>query len=168
MVETTADKRLQAVGNEQVISKISSVILHKLRGCHFVLVNSNELKVSSPTREIGRIQQSFEKTSLLSMVFADSRRDIRTKRVLCDLPESERGSEGHAVVAADVGGQAALFKKPLKHSESVIFFGGRERFAVQQVPAGVVGDRERIAVLTITEQEFALVIGAPKLVGTLA
>jgi len=36
------------------------------------------------------------------------------------------GSEGHAVVAADVGGPATLLKKPLKHSESVVFTGRRK------------------------------------------
>src|SRR5215470_15091015 len=58
-----------------------------------------------------------------------------------------RGSERHAIVAADVRGQAALLKKPLKHRKGVVFFGGRERLAGQQVPAGVVGDRKRITIL---------------------
>jgi hypothetical protein len=35
---------------------------------------------------------------------------------------------GTLVITADVGGQAALFKKPLKHCESVVFFGGRVGF----------------------------------------
>src|SRR5437870_5998895 len=77
-------------------------------------------------------------------------------------------SEGHTVVAADVGRQAALLKKPFKHSESVVFAGGRKRLTGEEITAGMVGDRQRIAVLTIGEQELALVIGAPQFIGTLA
>jgi hypothetical protein len=76
--------------------------------------------------------------------------------------------EGHAVIAAEVGGQTTLFKEPLKPGESVVFFAGRERFAGQQIPAGMIGDRQRVAVCVISQQELALVIGAPELIGTLA
>jgi hypothetical protein len=48
------------------------------------------------------------------------------------------GSKGDAVVAADVGGQAALLKKPFKYGKSVVFSGRREGLAAQQVAAGVV------------------------------
>ena len=78
------------------------------------------------------------------------------------------GSEGNAVVAADVGGQAALLKKPLKHSKSVVFFGGGKRLAGQQIPAGMIGDGQRVAVVMIAQQELALVIGAPQFIGALA
>src|SRR5260370_31565851 len=47
-----------------------------------------------------------------------------------------RGSERHTVIAADVGGQAALFKKPLKHSESVLFPGRRKGFTREQKTSG--------------------------------
>ena len=43
------------------------------------------------------------------------------------------GSEGHTVIAADVGGQAALLKKPLKYSKGVIFFGRRKGFASEEI-----------------------------------
>src|ERR1700693_2632831 len=43
------------------------------------------------------------------------------------------GSERHTVIAADVGGQTTLFKKPFKHSESVFLFRGGQRFAGQQI-----------------------------------
>src|SRR6478672_4689743 len=79
-----------------------------------------------------------------------------------------RGSEGHAVVTADVGGQAALLKKPLKHSESVIFPGRGKRFTSKQKTAGVISDGERITVLAIGKQELALVIGTPELIGPLS
>src|SRR5215831_16750841 len=38
-------------------------------------------------------------------------------RELAQIKQGMGGSEGHAVIAADVGRQAALLKKPLKHSE---------------------------------------------------
>ena len=79
-----------------------------------------------------------------------------------------RGSEWYAVVAADVGGQAALAKKPLKHSESVVFSGGRKRFTGEEKTAGMISDRQWVTVLTIPQQELALVIGAPEFIGTLA
>jgi hypothetical protein len=41
-------------------------------------------------------------------------------------------------------------------------------FYDKQKPAGVVGDRQRIAVLVISKQEVALVIGTPQLIGALA
>src|SRR5271170_51153 len=78
------------------------------------------------------------------------------------------GSKGNTIIATDAGRQAALFKKPFKHDESVVFSGGRQGFTGEQKTAGVIGDRQRIAVLPISEQELALVVGAPQLVGALA
>jgi hypothetical protein len=66
------------------------------------------------------------------------------------------GSEGHAVISADVGGQAALLKKPLKYSKSVIFSGREKGFASEEITAGVVGDGQRIAVMMVAQQELAL------------
>ena len=76
-------------------------------------------------------------------------------------------SEGDTVVAANVGGQSTLLKKPFKDSKSEVFAGGRKRLAAQQVTTGVIGDGERIAVVTVAEQELAFVIGAPEVIGTL-
>ena len=76
-----------------------------------------------------------------------------------------RGSERHAIITTDVGGQAALAKKPFKHRKSVVFFGGRKSLTGQKKTAGMVGDRQRITILTISEQELPFVIGAPELVG---
>src|ERR1700739_2938104 len=89
-------------------------------------------------------------------------------RELAQVKQGMGGSEGHAVVAADVGRQAALLKKPLKHSESIVFPGRRKSLTGEEKTAGMVGDRQRIAVLTIGEQELALFISAPKLIGSLA
>ena len=87
---------------------------------------------------------------------------------LAEVEQGMGGSEGHAVVAEDIGGQTTFFKKPLKYGKSIIFFGGRERLAGQEKTAGVIGDRQRIAVVMIPQQELALVIGAPQLIGFLA
>src|SRR5487761_249837 len=78
-----------------------------------------------------------------------------------------RRGEGYTVVAADVGRQAALLKKPFKYSESVSFPGRRKGLTSQQKTAGVVGDGERIAVLAVPQQELALVVGTPELIGPL-
>src|SRR6202042_2795302 len=78
------------------------------------------------------------------------------------------GSEGNTVSAADAGWQAALLKKPFQHGESVVFLGGRQGFTGEQKTAGGIGGGQRIAVLTIAQQELSLVIGAPQLVGLLA
>ena len=53
-------------------------------------------------------------------------------RQLAQVESSVRRSEGHAVVAANVGGQAALLKKPLKYRKSVSFSRGRKSLAGQQ------------------------------------
>jgi hypothetical protein len=78
------------------------------------------------------------------------------------------GSKGNPVIAADVGRQAALLKKPLKPGKSVVFFGTRKSLTAEQITAGVIGDGQRVAVLTIAQQELALVIGAPQFMGSLA
>jgi len=48
---------------------------------------------------------------------------------VCSGEQSVSGSEGHTVTAADVGWQAALLKKPFKHSESKVFSGRGKSFA---------------------------------------
>ena len=89
-------------------------------------------------------------------------------RKLAQVEQRVSRSEGHAVIAADVGRQAALLKKPLKHCKSVLFSGRRKSLTGEEITAGVIGDRQRIAILPIAQQELPFVIGAPKFVGTLA
>ena len=84
------------------------------------------------------------------------------------MEQSVRGSKGHAVVTADVGGQATLLEKALKHRESVVFSGRRKRFTSEEKTAGMIGDGEWITVLAIGKQELAFVIGTPELIGWLA
>ena len=67
-----------------------------------------------------------------------------------------RGSEGHAIIATDVGGQAALLKKPFKCGKSVVFPGGRKRLTREEKTAGVIGDRQRIAILDVQELHLSL------------
>jgi len=78
------------------------------------------------------------------------------------------GSERNTVIAADVGRQATFLKKPLKHSKSKVFLRGGKSFAGQQITAGMIGDGQWVAVLTIPQQELAFVIGTPQFIGTLA
>jgi hypothetical protein len=88
-----------------------------------------------------------------------------------ELTQIEQGvsaSEGNAVVAADVGRQAALSKKPLKHSKSVVSFGRRKSHTGEEITAGMIGDGQRLAIFMIAEQEFAFVIGAPEFIGSFA
>jgi len=72
------------------------------------------------------------------------------------------------IVAADVSRQTTFLKEPLKDGESVVFPGGRKRFASEQKTAGVIGDGEGVTVLAIAQQELAFVIGAPQLIGALS
>src|SRR6202043_1171717 len=81
--------------------------------------------------------------------------------------QSMRRSEGHAIITANVGGQAALLKEPLKHGKGVIFAGRRKRFTSEQKTAGVIGDGQRITVLAIAKQKLAFVIGTPELIRAL-
>src|ERR1700704_4310876 len=80
-------------------------------------------------------------------------------RELTQVEQGVGGSEGNTVIAANVGRHAPLLKKPFKHCKSVDFFGGGESFAGQEITTGMIGDRQRVAVLTITQQELTFVIG---------
>src|SRR6266849_3789175 len=82
-------------------------------------------------------------------------------REFAQVEQGMRGSERNAVVAADVGRQAALLKKPFKHCKSVVLAG-------EEKTAGMIGDGQWVAELTIPQQELALVIGAPQFIGSLA
>src|SRR5487761_104517 len=86
---------------------------------------------------------------------------------LAQVEQGVRGGEGHAIITANVGGHAALFTKPFKHGESILFAGGGKRFTGEQKTAGMIGDGQRIAVLAISQQELPFVIGAPQFVGPL-
>jgi hypothetical protein len=65
---------------------------------------------------------------------------------------------GHTVVAADVGGQPSLFKKPLQHGEIVDFSGGGQRFTSEQTTAGVIDDRQRVAIFVTLLAMFQYVL----------
>ena len=60
-----------------------------------------------------------------------------------------------------------LLKKPFEHSERRVFPRGGKRLTGEQITAGMIGDRQRVAVVMIPEQELALVIGAPECIGSL-
>jgi hypothetical protein len=61
-------------------------------------------------------------------------------RQLAQVKQGVRGSKRHAVITANVGGQAALAEKPLKHGKSVIFSGRGKCLTGEQETAGMVGD----------------------------
>ena len=67
------------------------------------------------------------------------------------------GSEGHTVIAADVGGQSAPSLKSRSNTVKA-YFSLVENSAsqVKQITASVIGDRQRISVLMIAQQKFAL------------
>jgi hypothetical protein len=75
---------------------------------------------------------------------------------LTQVEQSMRRGEGHAIIAANVGRQAALLKQPFKRGKRVLFAGGGQSFAAQQETAGMIGDRERITVLAVAQQKLAL------------
>ena len=115
---------------------------------------------------------AFMTTVLLGMAGLDAfdanAQTQPSHREFAQVEQSMSRSKGHAVVAANVGGQATFAKKPLKYSESVVFPGRRKRLTSEEKAAGVIGDGERIAVVMIPQQELALVIGAPRLIRFLA
>jgi hypothetical protein len=45
-------------------------------------------------------------------------------------------AKGTPIIAADVGGQAALLKKPFKCGQSVVFPSGRKRLTSEEKTAG--------------------------------
>lgn len=70
--------------------------------------------------------------------------------------------ERNAVVGADGIGQAEILEGTLEHSESVGLFGGGQAVDGDQISAGIVGDRERIAVALVGEHELAFVVCTPQ------
>ena len=89
-------------------------------------------------------------------------------RKLAQVEEGMGGSEGHSVIAADVGRQTAFFKQSLKDRKGEVFAGRGQRLAGQQITAGMIGHGQWVAVVMIAQQELALVIRTPQLIGTLA
>ena len=59
-------------------------------------------------------------------------------------------------------GQAKVLEGALEDGEGVALLRRRERLTREQIAAGEVGDRQRIAVAPIAEQELAFVVGAPE------
>jgi len=62
------------------------------------------------------------------------------------------GSERHAIIGADVGWQTAFFEQSRKDRKGQSFAGGGKRLADQQITAGMIGDGQWEAVVTIAEQ----------------
>src|SRR5216683_293896 len=65
-------------------------------------------------------------------------------------------------------GRPRSLKCLFKHGTSVVFFGGGKSLTGEEITAGMIGDRQRVAVFMIARQELAHVIGAPEFIGSLA
>ena len=72
--------------------------------------------------------------------------------------------EGHPVVGADRGRQAALLEQPVKGGENRGFRRPLQRLDHQDEARGLVGDGERVAEPPVAEPELALEVAAPEVV----
>ncbi len=104
---------------------------------------------------------------------APAARHLRIRAKRDQLPVIGKNVHAHLrqisnICHSDIGRQAALLKKPLKHSKSVFFAGGRKSLTGEEKTARVIGDGQGGAVLMIPQQELTLVIGAPQLIRFLA
>src|SRR5215469_11027372 len=86
-------------------------------------------------------------------------------RKLAQVEQSMGGSEGHPIIAADVGWQTTFFKQPLKDRKGEVFAGRGQGLAGQQITTGMIGHGQWVAVLMVAQQKLALVIRAPQLIG---
>jgi hypothetical protein len=73
-----------------------------------------------------------------------------------------RRRERYAVIGVNRRGQPKLPKRAVERREGEFLPRGGQRLAGQQVEAGEVGDRRRVAVAPVAEHELALVVGAPQ------
>lgn len=89
-------------------------------------------------------------------------------RQLAEVEERVGAGEGNAIVGPDGAGQAELLENALEHGEGIGFLGGRQRLAGNQIAAGEVSDRQRIAIAPIGEHELALIVGTPQIIGSTA
>jgi hypothetical protein len=69
--------------------------------------------------------------------------------------------EGDAVVGANRLGQAALGERPLGCREGQLLTVDSSASHKKQEARGMVGDRQRVAIVSIVELELALEVGAP-------
>jgi hypothetical protein len=70
-----------------------------------------------------------------------------------------------AVVGGDGAGQAVNLEGTFENVEGCVLAHARECRAGDQVPAGEVGDSERVAVAVAGEHETAIAVGPPQVVG---
>jgi len=89
-------------------------------------------------------------------------------RQLAEVEQCIGACERNPIVGADGVGQAELLERVLEHGEGIGFLGGGECLAGDQIAAGEVGDRQRIAIAPIGEHDLTLVIGAPQIIGSTA
>src|ERR1700681_363786 len=90
--------------------------------------------------------------------------DLATKppdREFGEVEQRVGRGEGHAIVRTDATRQAALLEQTLKGSKSKGFAGGFQSFTEQEIARGVIGDRQRVTIFFVAQQELAFVVGAP-------
>src|SRR5205814_4262207 len=73
-----------------------------------------------------------------------------------EVEQRVRAGERHAVVGANGRRQAALEEQLLESGDGGVFAGRIQRFAKEQKTGGVIGDGERVAVVSVAELELAL------------
>jgi hypothetical protein len=76
-----------------------------------------------------------------------------------------RRREWGAVIGANRLGQAMVLERPLEDPKCIALLRRRQRLARNQVAGGEIGDRQRVTVAMILEQELAFVIRAPEAIG---
>src|SRR5581483_600761 len=70
--------------------------------------------------------------------------------------------EGHPVIGANRLRKPKFLECPLEDGERKFLLSCGQRFARQEIPGRIVGDRERITVLSIAELKLAFVVSAPE------
>ena len=83
-------------------------------------------------------------------------------RQLAEPVERMGGRKRHPVIGPDRARQAKFLERALEDREGEFLLRGRQRFTGQQVAAGEVRDRQRVAVPPIAEHELAFIVGAPQ------
>src|SRR5262249_1915899 len=70
--------------------------------------------------------------------------------------------KGHAVVGANDLRETKFFEGALEDGEGELLLCRGQRLTREQVAAGEVGDRQRVAVVAVAEHELAFVISTPE------
>jgi hypothetical protein len=81
-----------------------------------------------------------------------------------EIVEAVWTGEGNAIVGPNRRRQATGAEEPLEGGNGGVFLGRLHGLAQEQIPRGVIGDGQGIAVLAIAELEFPFEVDTPELV----